>query len=423
MARKSPTLTLLVVQPDDFERDRMVRLLAGNSAEVLAARDGRAGLALALEREPDILVADLQPGELDGPVLVERAREVCEGMKVIVTFGPYSPRELARAAEVGADAFLRAPVDGNRLREAVRRCAREVVAARRQTREDYSLRQLLDFFPAPALLADGLAVTYMNRRLADFLGFEEHGAMAVLDRGLEDFIVRVGGEPYDGHPTAWMEAVVHDPLDREHVLHLRNPRHPDSRPSAFAVTHNDFPGSDLRLFTFQDVSGLEDERARLEDEAATDPLTRALNRRGFVELLDRAATSGAPFSLVMFDIDHFKSVNDTWGHDAGDAVLREVSALVRENVRETDTLARWGGEEFMVLSRHPEPDRARRMAERLRMAVAGHGFTGVERTVTASFGVASAAAGEAPEALIRRVDAALYRAKESGRNRVVVDGE
>jgi len=420
MTRKQPSLTLLVIQPDDFERDRMVRLLSGDTAEVLAARDGRAGLALLADREPDIVIVDLQPGGLDGPALAERARGLHPDTKIIMTFGPYSPKELVRAVEVGADAFLRAPVDGGRLREAVRRCAREVGAARRLAREDYSLRQLLDFFPGPALLADGLTVAYMNRRLTDFLGFDDHRAMAVLDRGLEDFIVRVGGEPYDGHPTAWMEAVVHDPLDREHVLHLRNPRHPDSRPSVFAVTHNVFPGSELRLFTFQDVSGLEDERERLEDEASTDPLTRAMNRRGFMALLERAAGAGAPFSLVMFDIDHFKSVNDTWGHDAGDAVLRETAALVRAGVRETDTLARWGGEEFMVLSRHPDPDRARQMAERLREAVADHAFSGVDRAVTASFGVAAAAPGQALEALIRRVDAALYRAKESGRNKVVV---
>ncbi|MEF2230618.1 MAG: diguanylate cyclase [Pseudodesulfovibrio sp.] len=421
MPRQPPQLTLLVIQPDDFERDRLVRLLSGDPVRVLAARDGRAGLDLALDGGPDILVADLQPGGLDGPALVERVREMRDGVKVIVTFGPYSPKELVRAVEVGADAFLRLPVDGAKLRETVRRCAREIGAARRLAREDYSLRQLLDFFPGPALLADGQAVVCMNRRLSDFLGFDDRRTMAALDRGIEDCIVRVGGEPYGGHPTDWMEAVVHDPLDRDHILHLRNPRHPDSRPSAFAVIHNAFPGSDLRLFTFQDVSGLEDERARLEDEAATDPLTLALNRRGFRVLLDRAAADGAPFSLVMFDIDHFKSVNDTWGHDAGDAVLRETAALVRENIRETDTLARWGGEEFMVLSRHPDPDRALGMAERLRRAVAGYAFDGVPRTVTASFGVAFAAPGRSPEELVRRVDAALYRAKETGRNRVVVD--
>jgi diguanylate cyclase (GGDEF)-like protein len=121
----------------------------------------------------------------------------------------------------------------------------------------------------------------------------------------------------------------------------------------------------------------------------------------------------------MFDIDHFKSINDTYGHDVGDAVLCEISQLVRENMRGTDSLARWGGEEFMVLSRQTSMQRARRLAERLRLAVAEFPFTDVPRQITSSFGVAVLTTGETTDDLIKRVDLALYEAKDTGRNRVV----
>ncbi len=204
----------------------------------------------------------------------------------------------------------------------------------------------------------------MNRRLADYLGYEDFDDMSMVDMGLEDFITQINDTEYEGHPETWIRSIVEDPLDRDHIMHIENPRHPDSRPNTFAVTFNQFPGSDLRLFSFQDVSGLEDERAHLEDEASTDPLTKALNRRSFLRLVGQASASGQPFSLVMFDIDHFKSVNDTYGHDVGDAVLREISALVRDNIREKDTLARWGGEEFMVLSERSDMAHAKGVAER-----------------------------------------------------------
>jgi len=120
------------------------------------------------------------------------------------------------------------------------------------------------------------------------------------------------------------------------------------------------------------------------------------------------------------DIDHFKAVNDDFGHDAGDTVLRELTRLVMDNIRITDRLARWGGEEFIILSASSDINRARRVAERLRRKIEGHDFPGLPWVVTGSFGVAQHKPGESVEQLLRRVDEALYRAKETGRNRVFV---
>lgn len=365
MKHSRKQLTILVAQQEDFERERMVTMLAKGSICVHQARDGREALDMVHEFAPDILVTDIALHKIDGVRLIEKARQEFPDIKAVVAFGPYSPKLLVQAVEIGVDVFIRLPSDGVKLRQAVMQCARDIANARRMAQTDYSLRQLLDFFPGPAVLVDGFDLTYMNRPLAGFLGYTDFDAMAELDMGLEDFIVTLNDEPYDGHHHAWIKAIVNDPLDRDHVIHIENPRHPEGRANAFAVTFNQFPGSELRLFSFQDVSVLEDEKAHLEDEASTDPLTKALNRRSFLRLLGQAAASRQPFSLIMFDIDHFKSVNDTYGHDAGDAVLREISQLVRDNIRENDTLARWGGEEFMVLSAKSDMDRAKRVAQRL----------------------------------------------------------
>ena len=122
----------------------------------------------------------------------------------------------------------------------------------------------------------------------------------------------------------------------------------------------------------------------------------------------------------MFDIDHFKSINDTYGHDVGDSVLREISALVRSDIRRSDFFARWGGEEFMVLLPASDMDRAVEAAERLREAVEASDFTGVPRQITSSFGVAMRRPAESSDEFVKRVDQALYDAKEAGRNQVVV---
>jgi diguanylate cyclase (GGDEF)-like protein len=159
----------------------------------------------------------------------------------------------------------------------------------------------------------------------------------------------------------------------------------------------------------------------LEEMASTDELTKAFNRRKFDQLIEAEVTRGARYStslsLLMLDIDHFKRVNETFGHEAGDAVLVAIAALVRSQIRAADSLARWGGEEFVVLMPAVDALGAAALAERIRAGVASHDFGPVGQ-VTVSLGVAQYCAGETSDQLFARVDAALYRAKDGGRNRV-----
>ncbi len=127
---------------------------------------------------------------------------------------------------------------------------------------------------------------------------------------------------------------------------------------------------------------------------------------------------GESFCLLMFDLDHFKTVNDNYGHDVGDQVLIEVVQLSMETIRHSDVLARWGGEEFMVLLPQANLDMALSLGQRLRQRISKHTFTGAGH-LTVSIGVTHMEEGYTVDELLKRVDDALYEAKESGRNRVV----
>lgn len=156
-------------------------------------------------------------------------------------------------------------------------------------------------------------------------------------------------------------------------------------------------------------------------ESITDPLTKIYNRLKFNEELekeiDRVKRNLVTFSIIMFDVDYFKNINDKYGHEVGDQVLRELSALVKKSVRITDTLARWGGEEFILLAPCTPVDGALSLAEKIRKTVAGYSF-GIAERVTCSFGVAEYEFQESQDSLKHRVDAALYKAKDKGRNNV-----
>ena len=177
-----------------------------------------------------------------------------------------------------------------------------------------------------------------------------------------------------------------------------------------------------RRTTNRDVTALKQAEAELQRLSTTDPLTGAYNRRMFMDLLagemQRAGRYGESCSLMMFDIDHFKAVNDQYGHDAGDRVLQEVVRLSMETIRQADTLARWGGEEFMVLLPRTDGEMAYAMGERLRQHIAGHVFVdGCQLTI--SIGVTGCCRDDSLDSLLKRVDEALYTAKKSGRNMVV----
>lgn len=161
--------------------------------------------------------------------------------------------------------------------------------------------------------------------------------------------------------------------------------------------------------------------AREKQEAAFDPLTKLYNRRVFEAFMNQETAKfkryGREFSLILIDLDHFKRVNDTFGHKAGDTVLKEVAKIIQKETREADLPARWGGEELALLLPETDESGAKLLAEKLRQKIEHHQFPEVGH-ITASFG---AAAMNSPESdLIEAADNALYRAKETGRNKVVI---
>ena len=165
---------------------------------------------------------------------------------------------------------------------------------------------------------------------------------------------------------------------------------------------------------------------RIQELASHDDLTGAFNRRHFMELLqderERSHRTQQPYSVALFDLDHFKTINDRFGHATGDAVLRDFCTLVQAHMRVTDRFARWGGEEFVLLMPVTTPVESASLAvERIRSAVAAHAWAGIEALpadfrVTVSAGVATSVQGEPVEALVARADTALYQAKRAGRN-------
>ncbi|MBL8740796.1 MAG: diguanylate cyclase [Myxococcales bacterium] len=198
------------------------------------------------------------------------------------------------------------------------------------------------------------------------------------------------------------------------ALAVRDPEHPRDA-SLVEVIARELAGP-IRIATLVEES---------QQLATVDGLTGLTNRRAFIEALDieiaRATRYGHPLSVILLDVDHFKQVNDTHGHAAGDVVLSAVGAALPKHVRKGDLVARWGGEEFVVALHSTDLGGAGVVAERMRQALEGLELVSPAHKpipVTASFGAVTFRPGETVDALVDRADRNMYRAKSTGRNRV-----
>ena len=272
-----------------------------------------------------------------------------------------------------------------------------------------------------AILGSDGGISYECSSARHILGYHSR---ELIGRKLWDFIP----PEQTAEAERFLNALLREPLAKA-TIELRA-RHADGNWRDFEVIGKNLlhdPAICGLTINMRDISERKRLMAELERLSETDALTDTLNRRGFLKLaqreFDRARRIGQPFSIVMIDIDHFKAVNDTYGHAAGDMVLAMVADQCRESIRSIDILSRFGGEEFILLLTEASLAEAQKIVARLQRSIAAARVTTIkgEVRVTASFGIALVESDTSDlETTIRLADEALYEAKNSGRNCIKV---
>ena len=449
------TARILVIDDIDANVRLLEAKLTADYYEVLTATDGVTGLAVAAAEKPDIILLDVMMPGMDGFQVCRRLKDdpATRHIPVVLVTALDGRADRIMGLEAGADEFLTKPIDDFILFARVRSLTRlKMVLDELRDREDSGRRVGLISAAGNRLAGSGGRVLIVDdhERQAQRLAVElavDHRPVVEADpekahltaKGPVDLvIVNCVSKGFDGLRFC-AQLRSHEVTRNLPILALidLDDRHRGIR--ALDIGVNDVLARPIDPEELAARVRTQIKRKRYSDllrtnldesleAAVTDQLTGLHNRRYMTGQLDalvaRTSRDGEPVAALLLDIDHFKKINDSFGHDVGDEVLREFAVRLASNVRAIDVPCRYGGEEFVVVMPDTGLADAERIAERIRMHVSGAPFrvaNGREiLVVTISIGVTvTLGSGDTPDALLKRADEALYEAKASGRNRVI----
>ena len=273
------------------------------------------------------------------------------------------------------------------------------------------------------MVSSNESMKYINKAGLKFLGFKSLDAFKSLHKHtINDlFIEEQGYADKYTFGKNWLTKIS-EKKSRDRKIKIKLYSHIDNMEQYFYLRVTPLKKNEF-LLSFCNIHEIELEKNNLRKQADYDLLTQIYSRVKFNEVfpiaIDRADQYNENFSLILFDIDHFKSINDTLGHPVGDKVLFELARSINMKINAKDIFARWGGEEFIILTKSHNVKEAYAIAESLRKHIQEHNF-GDGLKVTCSFGVTEFKSSDTQISVFQRVDEALYLAKDQGRNRVVL---
>ena len=282
----------------------------------------------------------------------------------------------------------------------------------------FKAQRILDMQESIIIVTNGSVIFDVNKKFLEFFGYKSLEEFkidyeCICERFIEDdYYYHLGKVPSG---LNWVQQMEHI-NEKERVALMQDK---NGQEHSFMITASQYK-HDYFIVTFTDITGRMLEQFILEDKIMRDKLTDAYNREFFEKQIDKVIAENKQknrlLGILFFDIDHFKEVNDKYGHNMGDFVLKELAMRVKESIRSDDYLIRWGGEEFIVLLSTKSLQEAETSAEHLRSMIENHHFDGLEK-ITCSFGV-TLHNNEPITQTIERADKALYLSKENGRNLV-----
>jgi diguanylate cyclase (GGDEF)-like protein len=425
-------LKILYVEDEDDVREFTGKILKTVVQEVILAENGKVGVEKFHEYENfDLIVTDINMPKMNGFDMCAKIKETAPNIPIVVTSAHNDPDFLRQAIEIGVNAYAMKPIDLYQLLDNIIMAVEPFYLKKKLEEANMSLtlkveegikqiKSILDAQDNLVIVTDGTNILNVNKKFLEFFNLK-----SINESGcISDYFIQEEGffciENMEGSDLSWFEYMIHNLNEIDRIVKINNAK---KQPRIFKINIDNYEEKDeYYVISLTDITEIKEKSNLLEYQATHDTLTGLFNRQKFHDIFAKEVRRDKRYqndlSIIMFDIDFFKKINDEFGHLIGDEVLIDISKLVLTIIREHDTMVRWGGEEFVILLPETNLNGAIYVAEKIRENISAYNHKQVNQSITASFGVTVLKEKDTEENIIRRADEALYQAKENGRDQV-----
>ena len=410
-------INILYVEDEANVREMFSRFLKRFSNKLYVAENGVMGIELYKKHKIDIVISDIKMPKMNGLEMIKAIKSINPDQLVLLLSAHSDSQYLIDAINLNVDGYILKPIDLDIVYEKIEQFTNIIKnrKAMEQLKESEEKFRTLTEVSLSGIFIYQEKFIYVNPAFCQITGYSEKELLNMY--------------PWEIVTTKYLDAI--KTLAEQRVsgefkdskLTQLDIKTKDAKVRTVKVSVATMPyrGRFAGSGNMVDITDMIVLEKKLEQLALKDALTGIYNRYkinlSIENEITRANRYGETFSLIMLDIDYFKKVNDTFGHDVGDYILQELSRIILQLIRKTDCFGRWGGEEFMLLAPHTNKKEAIALANKIRKEVQAHPFEYVQQ-ITLSIGVTQYLENEKSDTLIKRVDTALYEAKANGRNQV-----
>jgi diguanylate cyclase (GGDEF)-like protein len=430
------TISVLYVEDENDVREFTSKLLTSLLRKVYVAQDGQEGLKIFEENKDDIdlIISDINMPKMDGLSMCEAIKKINHEIPLVITSAHNDTNFLRRSIEIGVTTYAMKPIDLYQLMESIIKAMEPIILKKKLIELNLSLeskieqeinkiKSILDAQDNIIIVTNKEEITNVNKKFLDFFGVDNFDEFIKSKKNIFDFFQEEFGFITKEQITkqeSWIK-YIKDLHEIDRIVKIKSALEEEK---IFAINVDYYENKDdYYVFSLTDITKLKEKFNLLEYQASHDKLTGLFNRNRFDEIytkeIKRTKRYNNELSIIIFDIDDFKMVNDTYGHQIGDEVLKEIAKITLNGVREQDINVRWGGEEFLILLPQTNLTGALTVASKIKSAIKEHIFTDKSLKITASFGVSQLLEEDDEVSLISRSDKLLYEAKKTGKDKVI----
>lgn len=427
-------INVLYVEDEDEVREFTTKTINSIVNSVITAKNGIEGLEKFKEnKDINLILTDINMPKMGGLEMCEEIRKEDNEIPIVITSAHSDPDFLKKAIDVQVSAYAMKPIDLYHLIESMIKAVEPIFLRKKLKDVNHNLelkveeaiqqtKSILDAQDNLVILTDIQKPIDANKKFFEFFEVNSIEEFSKKYISLQNILKKdlIFSEKIFDQNQDWISELS-SLSEIQRTVRIQNKEN-ETRIFTINIDNYKQKGEHF-VVSFTDITELKEKSNLLEYQANHDQLTGLFNRQKFNEIfkkeIKREKRYENSLSLILFDIDDFKNFNDDFGHQVGDKVLKIIAKLSLENIREHDSICRWGGEEFLILLPQTPKDGAVNVAQKIRKALENYEGKDIPRTITASFGVTLFDHQDDEDSFIKRVDDALYKAKDEGKNRVV----